>query len=81
MHLFETITIRYYNPELKIGLQDVRNAWLMTEQPIKLSASLHQGGLVYRIPVSQKRISYRTLKRGLIKKQIIIRQPVHVMPF
>jgi hypothetical protein len=81
MNLFETITIRYYNPELKIGLQDVRNAWLLSEQPIKLSCAFHQGKLIYRIPVSQKRISYRTLKKGLVKKEIIIKQPVYVLPF
>ena len=81
MHFFETITIRYYHPELKIGLEDVRNAWLLAEQPIKLACAIHLGGLVYRVPVSQKRISYRTLKKGLIKKQIVIRQPVCLLPF
>ena len=81
MQLFETITIRYYNPQLKIGLQDVRNAWLLAEQPVKLTCTLHQGSLTYRIPVSNKRISYRTLKKGLVKKEIIIKQPVYVLPF
>jgi hypothetical protein len=81
MPLFKTITIHYYNPELKIGLQDVRNAWLLAEQPIKLTCSLHQGNLTYRIPVSNKRISYRILKKGLRKKQIIIKQPVYLLPF
>lgn len=75
MHLFETITIRYNNPELKIGLQYIRNAWLLEEQPIKLSCALHQGNLFYR-NLSHKRISYRSLKKALIKREIIIKQPV-----
>jgi hypothetical protein len=81
MPLFETIIIRHYNPELKIGLQDVRNAWLLAEQPIKLNCTLHQGNLTYRISVSNKRISYRTLKKGLRRKEIIIKQRVYLLPF
>jgi len=81
MALFEEIKICYYNPHLNIGLQDIRNAWLLSEKPIRLSTALHQGSLIYRLPHPGKRISYRTLKKGLIKKQIIIRQPVFVLPF
>ena len=81
MDVFEEIIIRYYNPRLNIGLQDIRNAWLLSEKPVKLSTACHQGSLIYRLPHTGNRISYRTLKKGLIKKQIIIRQPVFVMPF
>ena len=32
------ITIRYFNPVLKIGLQDVRNAWYMADKtPVRLT--------------------------------------------
>ena len=32
------IKIRYFNPILKIGLQDVRNAWYLADQtPIQLT--------------------------------------------
>ena len=35
------ITIRYFNPILKIGLQDVRNAWYLADQtPIQLTTIL-----------------------------------------
>ena len=78
---FEKIIISYYNPNLKIGLQDVRNAWLLSDSPTKLSTALHRGNLVYRVPGSDKRISYRKLKKGLLKKQIIINQPFHLLPF
>ncbi len=81
MKLFDEIIIRYVNPSFNIGLQDVRNAWLLSSQPVKLSTSLHQGYLIYRLPGCGKRISYRQLKKGLVKKQIVIRQPLFVLPF
>jgi hypothetical protein len=79
--LFEKIIISYFNPALNIGLQDVRNAWLMNETPVKLITTLHQGNLVYRIPRTRKRISYLQLKKGLVKKKITISQPVDLLPF
>lgn len=81
MELFEEITLCYFNPHLNIGLQDIKNAWLLSEKPAKLSTAFHQGSLIYRLPHSGKRISYRKLKKGLIKKQIIIKQPLHLLPF
>ncbi len=79
--MFEEITIRYFHPVLKIGMQDIRNLWLLEPVPVKLINSLHQGNLVYRIPRSGKRISYKTLKKGLIRKTIILRFPVELLPF
>ncbi len=78
-----TITIKYYHAALNIGLQDVRNAWLLenNQPPVKLKTIIYQGLLTYRLPVSGKRISYRTLKKGLIKKKIILQQPLYILPF
>jgi hypothetical protein len=75
------ITIKYFHPHLNIGLEDVRNAWLFlgNEPPVKIKTIIHQGLLSYRLPGSGKRISYRSLKNGLVKKQIIIQLPV--LPF
>jgi hypothetical protein len=81
IELFEQINICYFHPGLNVGLQDIKNAWLLSEKPIKLSVALHQGSLVYRLPATGKRISYRTLKKGLIKKKIIIKQPLYLLPF
>jgi len=81
MELVENIVINYFNPSLNIGLQDIRNAWFLSEKPLKLSVSFHRGTLVYRMPGSGKRISYRTLKKGLVKKKIIINQPIYLLPF
>ena len=83
LHMKLTITIKYFHPALNIGLEDVRNAWLLNGHlpPVKLKTIIHQSLLSYRLPVSGKRISYRTLKKGLIRKQIIIHQPFELLPF
>ncbi len=79
-HLIE---IKYFNPGLSIGLENIQNAWLLSgdREPLKLKTIIHQGLLSYRLPVSGKRISYKTLKKGLIKKKIILRLPVYLLPF
>lgn len=75
--------IKYFNPEYHVGLEDVRNAWLLQDgkEPIKLNAIIYQGRLSYRLPVSGKRISYLTLKKGLIKKQFTFYLPLDLLPF
>jgi hypothetical protein len=79
--MFEEIIIKYFHPGLKLGFQDIRNVWLVEAKPVKLITTLHRGNLVFRFPVSGKRISYATLKKGLIKKQLVIRRPVYLLPF
>lgn len=78
-----SIDIKYYHPGLFIGLEDVRNAWYLPKNlpPVKLNTIMYQGLLTYRFPPSGKRVSYRSLKKGLIKKTIIIKQPVELLPF
>lgn len=79
--MFEEIEIKHIHPELGVGLQNIRAAWLLTSVPVKLTTSLHRGNLIYRWPVTGKRISYQTLKKGLIKKKIIIQIPFELLPF
>jgi hypothetical protein len=78
-----SISIKYYYPGLQIGLEDIKNAWYLPEgkPPVKLTTIVYQGQLTYRFPSSGKRISYRQLKKGLIRKQIIIRLPLELLPF
>jgi hypothetical protein len=79
--MFEEIHIKYINAALNLGIEDVRNVWLLSASPVKLTTNIHQGSLVYRIPVSGKRVSYKTIKRGLIKKQLLIRRAYQLLPF
>ena len=76
-------TIKYYHPILAIGLEDVRNAWLFSagKEPVKLKTIIHQGNLSFRLLGSGKIISYKKLKEGLIKKQILIREEEYPIPF
>lgn len=78
-----SIEIKYYHPELKIGLETIKNVWLLSDlkDPVELKTVIHQGNLYYRLPQSGRRISYRTLKRGLIKKNIRILLPEILLPF
>ncbi len=79
--MVEEIIITHFHPQLNIGLQDIRTAWLLTNTPVKLTTTLHRGNLVFRMPVSGKRISYRSLKKGLVKKNIVIHQSIELLPF
>jgi len=77
-----SIEIKYYHPQLKIGLENIKEAWILIDlkNPIELKTIIHQGNLYYRFPGSGKRISYRRLKKGLIKQEISI--PVNLLvPF
>jgi len=79
--MFEELRIKYFHPGYNIGLQDIRNAWLLEKTAVKLVTTIYRGNLVFRLPISGKRISYRVLKKGLVKKLIIIRLPVNLLPF
>ncbi|MDZ4807064.1 MAG: hypothetical protein SGI96_02225 [Bacteroidota bacterium] len=78
--MVEEIIIKYINPALNLGMEDVRNVWLLSVNPVKLTTTIHQGNLIFRFPVSGKRISYKTLKRGLIKRQFILRRSYELLP-
>ena len=65
------IVLKYWNPQLQIGLADPKTAYQFPQQE-KLYAEVHQGQLYYRLKGSSKRISYTRLKKGLIRKVISI---------
>jgi len=79
---FSTL-IKYYHPGLAIGLEDVKNARHLPKEgpPVQLKTIVYQGLLTYRFPFSGKRISYRRLKKGLIKRNMRIRLPLELLPF
>jgi len=79
--MYEEIKINYINPTLNLGIEDIRSIWLLGDKPVKLTASIHRGALVFRWPVSGKRVSYKRIKKGLRKRTIIIRQPIDILPF
>jgi hypothetical protein len=67
--------VKLFNPQLKIGLVNWREAWLFeTEYSEKLYTEVYKGRLVFRQRCSSKRVSYCNLKKGLIRKQILIKE-------
>ena len=78
----QDVVINFYNPGLKIGLEDIRNAWLLDgDNSAKLNAQVHRGALVYRLPGSGKRISLLMLRNGLEKKKITYKIFIPDIPF
>lgn len=49
-----SISIKYYNPGLQIGIEDIKNAWYLPDgaAAVKLSTIVYQGQLAYRFPSS-----------------------------
>ncbi len=75
------IQLKYYSKEFNIGLADLKNAWFLTGLPVRLNVSVHQGCLCYRLPQDGKRVSYRQLKKGLVKCTRLICLPYEPLPF
>lgn len=67
------VILKYWNAKLQIGLIDWKNVYRFSQQQL-MKAELHQGKLYYRAKGSSKRISYDQIKKGLVKKQIIIKE-------
>ncbi len=79
--MYREIQLKYFHPTLNLGVEDIRNVWLLTDRPVKLTTCIHRGALVFRWPVSGKRVSYKTLKKGLIKKNIVLKKYYELLPF
>ncbi len=54
------VLIKYVHPKYQIGLEDIRNAWLLENgaAPVKLKTIIWQGRLAYRLPVSVKSLLF-----------------------
>jgi hypothetical protein len=76
-------SLKYYNEQLRIGLADWKTVFVFNKssQPVQMQPEFQRGQLVYRIPGSSQRISYRKLKKGLIKKAMEVFIPDLVLPF
>jgi hypothetical protein len=63
----QEIKIKYFNPELKIGLVSWREAYFISPSLIPLHVETYKGRIIYRQKGSAKRISYNKLKKQLRK--------------
>ena len=74
------VKTKWVDEEHKIGLVKWNEAWLLNAPyPLKLVTEVYRGSLVFRVPKTSKRFSYKTLKRFLARKEIIIKE--EPMPF
>jgi hypothetical protein len=67
------IIIKYWNAQLQIGLADWRTVYQFPQKRL-MQIEIHQGKLCYRIKGSSRRISYNRIKKGLVRKQLIIEE-------
>ncbi len=66
------LLLKYYNPVYQIAFSNWKEMYLLNKEPILLIPELYQGKLVYRARGSAKRISYTSIKKGLLKKEVLI---------
>ena len=72
----QIIKLKYFNPVLKIGLTNWKIVYLLEPVIKQLYPEVDKGRLVYRARGSGRRISYNSIKSGLVKKESIIKEEV-----
>jgi hypothetical protein len=71
--MVQEIEIKFINQQLKIGVADWRNVYLLSPLT-KLNVEIHKGMLVYRAKGWSKRYTYQQVKKGLMRKRMVIRE-------
>ena len=74
--MLQEIKLRYFNESLQIGMINWREVYLLEPEIVKLNVEVDKGRLVYRATGSNKRISYKRLKKGLKKRSFSIFEEV-----
>jgi hypothetical protein len=72
----QRIQLKYINNVLQIGLVSWREAYLLYPAIIPLNIEVDKGRLVYRAKGSNKRISCKKVKQGLVRTSAWIVQQV-----
>jgi len=68
----EQIIIRFYNDKSGIGIAGWKTVYQLKPKITSLIPEVYKGKLIYRSKGSSKRYSYASIKKGLVKKQMII---------
>lgn len=74
------IELTYWNESLQPGLADWKAVYQFPQKKL-MKKEIHQGNLYYRSRGSNRRISYKQIKKGLIKKQIFMEEALFIFPF
>ena len=78
------LTLKYYNPRLKIALGNWNQVFYIPGEgagPIALSPEYYKGCLVFRLPKSSKRISYKAIRSHLEYKITTVFSEEFKLPF
>lgn len=74
------IRLKYWNEKYNIGMADWKTVYQFPQQELMLK-EMHQGCLYYRLRGSAIRISYRQIKKGLQRKEVLIEEKLNLLPF
>jgi hypothetical protein len=74
--MLQEIKIRYFNESLEIAMVSWREVYILKPHIKRLNIEVDKGRLIYRAKGSGKRISYKRLKKGLIKKSFSVFEEV-----
>jgi len=74
--MVQTVKLKLINEKLHIGMVNWREVYIYSPKQIKLTPEVDRGRLVYRAKGSKRRISYKAIKKGLIKKEYLIKEEV-----
>lgn len=80
----QKLVLKYYNPLFKIALGNWDQAFYIPTEganPIALTPEYYKGCLVYRLPKSSKRISYKAIRSHLVHKTSIVLIEEFKLPF
>jgi len=66
------LKLKYHNPKYKIAFAHWKEMYLLEMEPTLLLPEVYQGKLVYRARGLARRIAYSAIKKGLLKKEVLI---------
>lgn len=78
------IILNYYNPGYKIAMGKWNEVFYLPGdggKAVELLPECYKGRLVFRLPGSSQRLSYKTIKAGLKNQTMTVCVPVSRMPF
>jgi hypothetical protein len=74
------IVLKYWNDKYKIGMADWKLVYQFPQKELMVK-EIHQGCLYYRAKGSAIRVSYRQIKKGLQRKEVLIEEELNLLPF
>jgi hypothetical protein len=72
----QRLTLKYQHPTRNIGLNSWREVYLLGPILTQLIAEICRGKLIYRAKGSSRRFSYDQIKRGLVKRNMVVVEEV-----